>query len=228
MRECSEGRGCFYNSTFLSHFLKFTPPKVSQTSIVTGLNNRTFLQIGREYLPSKYANAVVLDIVTGEKLTDLNPGDRIVRGESVKNYKEVESDQLAWMQKEPFGKVYQYATTKLAKKLSKAEHMVFLYLIGFVRYGSGVLAFSNGRYVTRASIAKELNVSLRTVDAALNRLRQHKILRKSDSWREVQYYMNPYVVSVGREINKTLHEMFKNSSWAQDYTVELAKRKKNN
>jgi DNA-binding transcriptional ArsR family regulator len=115
-----------------------------------------------------------------------------------------------------FGKAYNEAITKLAKlNLFQSEYRIVFLLLSLVRPSSGLIAYGNYKPVNFEWVAKELELSYKTVSRAITRLTDFGIICKACSSGITMYFFNPYIYQKGRYINKTLFEMFKKSEWAK-------------
>src|SRR5665648_452152 len=104
---------------------------------------------------SKYK---IINTSTGEIRADFNPGDRILKKESIDyliNTVEVNKG-------EQFTKVYTKTTSIMAECLTGAENQLINHLTQYIRYNSYVLAYANGAIVTRAKLARDMGMSSRT------------------------------------------------------------------
>jgi hypothetical protein len=157
--------------------------------------------------------AILVDPNTGERLGELNHGDAIKR----KSTSDFLSSTLEILHDEPYIKTYVKPMFELSKTLSGSEMQMIHFLTAYISYESGMLKHGNGKPVTRGYIADATGMSIKSVDRILHNLRDHQVLGRNVVGREVQYFANPYLFMRGRRINKTLHDMFKNSRWARLY-----------
>lgn len=157
--------------------------------------------------------ALVVNPDTGEVNNEIRQGDRIIRKKST----EYVQDTIELLPDEPYVKTYTRPMFELSKSLTGTEMQLVHFLLQYLSFESGVLKHPNGRFLARSYIAMETGLSERTVDRLLHGLKDKRVLARTTSGREVQYFMNPYLFMRGKRINKTLHEMFKNSRWARLY-----------
>lgn len=165
-------------------------------------------------------NKPVLDIVvrdTGEIVSGLNEGDRIMRKKSLdflENTVEILPDAS-------YIKAYIKPLARLAEVATGPEMLMTFYLLQYLSYESGMLTHANGRILTRSQIASELGQSERQVDRTLDKLRENEVLKKVlGAKREVTIILNPWLFMKGTRINKTLYNMFKNSKWAKVHEMK--------
>ena len=168
---------------------------------------------------TKYSNAKIVDCDTGAEITKLHPGDAILRGESFEHL----LSTVRWNPSNSFKKIYDEASDEL-RKLSSAEAKMFFFMYPKIRYQSGLLAYDNGKPLNVENIADALDMEERAVNYALNGLYKERVIGFWTFNDEVKIYMNPYIVSVGTVINKSLQTMFEDSKWARLY--RKAERKK--
>ena len=155
---------------------------------------------------------VVLETETGEIVTNLNDGDRILRANSIEAFKKLETPPKG----ESFSKLYHKVLPKLAQcKLSSAEWAVFLYLGTNLRYISNVAQYRNGRLITRENLSADLKLPEITVKRAVLRLIKEGLIIEARTIEGKVFVINPFVVSVGGKISKTVYDLFRKSKWAR-------------
>lgn len=157
----------------------------------------------------------VIDGNTGDVITELSNGDRIIK-RSVMDYL-IENDNRMTFSNGQFGKAYNSAIVKLAKlNLFQSEYRIVLLLLSLVRPSSGLITYGNYKPVNLKWVADELEISDKTVNRALERLLDFGIICKAYSSKTEMLFFNPYIYQKGKYINKTLYEMFKKSEWAKE------------
>jgi hypothetical protein len=155
---------------------------------------------------------VIYDTERRKVLGEIYPGDRIVRASSVEALKDLESAPKG----ETFTKIYHKVLPKLAQcKLSSTEWTVFLYLGANLRYISNVAKYSNGRLITRESLRKDLNFPEITVKRAVLRLISEGLIIEARTMEGKVFIVNPFVLSVGDKVSKTVYDLFRKSKWAR-------------
>lgn len=155
---------------------------------------------------------VIYDTERRKVLGGIYPGDRIVRASSVEALKDLESAPEG----ETFTKIYHKVLPKLAQcKLSSTEWTVFLYLGANLRYISNVAKYSNGRLITRESLQKDLNFPEITVKRAVLRLISEGLIIEARTMEGKVFIVNPFVLSVGDKVSKTVYDLFRKSKWAR-------------
>lgn len=155
---------------------------------------------------------VIYDTERRKVLGEIYPGDRIVRASSVEALKDLESAPKG----ETFTKIYHKVLPKLAQcKLSSTEWTVFLYLGANLRYISNVAKYSNGRLITRESLQKDLNFPEITVKRAVLRLINEGLIIEARTMEGKVFIVNPFVLSVGDKVSKTVYDLFRKSKWAR-------------
>lgn len=157
-------------------------------------------------------NKAVIEMETGEFLTEIFDGDRIIRASSIEALKELESAPKG----ETFTKLYRSVIPMIAGcKLSAAEMIVFMYLASNLRYISNVAKFQNGKLITRDNIQHELKLSEITVKRSLYRLMKEGLIVEASTIEGKVFIINPFVMSVGGKISKTVYDLFRKSKWAR-------------
>ena len=155
---------------------------------------------------------VIYDTERRRVLGEIYPGDRIVRASSVEALKDLESAPEG----ETFTKIYHKVLPKLAQcKLSSTEWTVFLYLGANLRYISNVSKYPNGRLITRESLRKDLNFPEITVKRAVLRLISEGLIIEARTMEGKVFIVNPFVLSVGDKVSKTVYDLFRKSKWAR-------------
>jgi hypothetical protein len=147
----------------------------------------------------------VVEKGTGEVISELRDGDRILRKESL----DYLSDYETWNLND-FFKGYAGELRKVLPALSMAEKAVFVSIIPYVSYRACNLQYSNGEDMNFEDIIKVSNVARATGLSAVTRLIEKDILYKGKNSKGNQYFVNPWLVCKGNTINKVLKEMFKN------------------
>lgn len=160
---------------------------------------------------------IVVDANTGECVSTLLPGDRILRQKVIDRLQQEEGNgEHVRFAPERWGKAYDGALQKLAVlKLSAVEYQVILFVLPLVKTGSGLLVHRNFKPVHMEYISESLSLSHRTASAAVKRLVDLRVMFSGECGNEKQFYFNPYIYSRGGYINSTLRDMFKSSTWAQ-------------
>lgn len=136
---------------------------------------------------------------------ELGEGDRIVRAKSIE---QLEDKERTIYKSFCVLNVEEY--TLVMRELDKNSKLVLSQLVPYVQYTTCLLAFSNGKPITSGDMTSVTGLSRHTVENALNVLLDKDILYKGRNSREVQWYINPYIVHRGRLTNKVLQTMFRN------------------
>lgn len=153
---------------------------------------------------------IVIDSDTGEILTALESGDRIVRANSVKHM----NDTMKIPREERFTKMYIESVNILNNsKLSAADYHILLYLASHLKFQSNVAKYDNGRLITRASLTNDIKLSEETIKRSIRFLIKEGILCEIDSKVGKVFVMNPFIFNVGDVISKTVYDMFKATKW---------------
>lgn len=166
--------------------------------------------------------AQVIDIQTGKITHEIKEGDtfKIIKGNKKPKKKkegEIEEPKILINDEEPFIKVYTKPLFELSKSLNGTESQFVNYLIQYIRYNTGTIAYSNGKPVTRAVMAKDTGLSKKTIDRLINNLVDKEVLGKHKTGRCNTLTVNPFIFMRGQKINQTLYEFFVNSKWAKLY-----------
>lgn len=155
---------------------------------------------------------LVIETKTGEALTEIFPGDRIVRSNSIEALRELESAPEG----ETFTKLYHKVLPKIAEtKLTSAELIIFLFLAVNLRYISNVAKYHNGKMISRENIQHDLKLPEITVKRSILRLIKEGLIIEAKTIEGKVFVVNPFVVSVGQKVSKTVYDLFRKSKWAR-------------
>jgi hypothetical protein len=155
---------------------------------------------------------LVIETETGEALTEIFPGDRIVRSNSIEALRELESAPEG----ETFTKLYHKVLPKIAEiKLTSAELIIFLFLAVNLRYISNVAKYHNGKMISRENIQHDLKLPEITVKRSILRLIKEGLIIEAKTIEGKVFVVNPFVVSVGQKVSKTVYDLFRKSKWAR-------------
>ncbi|MHB8916546.1 MAG: hypothetical protein ACYC4H_00850 [Desulfocucumaceae bacterium] len=185
-------------------------------AVIVGYNRQLLAVIVFLGVSNVDTRAIICDPETGEKKGELRTGDRIVRART----KEYMGDTVEILPDEAYIKTFTKPLTQLAETLTGPETSLVYYLVQYLSYESGMLKHRNGQPLDRTYISGETGQSERTVDRLLHGLKAKHVVGRNVVGREVQYFLNPWLFMRGKRINKTLHDMFKNSRWAKVYEIK--------
>jgi len=155
---------------------------------------------------------VLMNTETGQILHELQEGDRLVRGKSVDSYLTFESAPKG----ETFTKLYHKVLPIMVDcELSSAELMLFMHLAANLRYLSNVAKYQNGKLITRGNLQDDLKLSEPTIKRSIYRLIKVGLMVEASTIEGKVFIINPFVVTVGDKINKTVYDLFRKSKWAR-------------
>ena len=155
---------------------------------------------------------IVIDTETGQIMTELKDGDRIVHAASVEAFHEFESAP----QGETFTKLYHKVIPLIVDcELSASELIMFMHLAVNLRYVSNVAKYPNCKLITRENLQSDLKVSEPTVKRSIYRLIKVGLIVEASTIEGKVFVVNPFVVTVGEKINKTVYDLFRKSKWAR-------------
>jgi hypothetical protein len=155
---------------------------------------------------------VVIDTITGEVVTELYDGDRIVRATSSEAIHELESAPKG----ETFTKLYHKVIPLIVDcGLSASELILFMHLAVNLRYISNVAKYPNGKLITRGNLQSDLKLSEPTIKRSIYRLIKVGLIVEASTIEGKVFIVNPYVVVMGDKINKTVYDLFRKSKWAR-------------
>ena len=154
---------------------------------------------------------VVVETDTAEVLTELYPGDRILRRSSIEAFKELESAPKARLSRK-------FITKSCQNWRSASYHpRNGLFSVSWynLRYISNVAKYPNGRLITRKACKKDLNLPEITVKQAVLRLINEGLIIEPRTMEGKVFVVNPFVLSVGDKVSKTVYDLFRKSKWAR-------------
>jgi predicted HTH transcriptional regulator len=155
---------------------------------------------------------LIIDSDTGEITGALESGDRIVRKNSIDNYQEKQKAP----NNETFSKLYHGSIPELSEcKMTASEYKVFIFLSTHLRYQSNVAKFSNGKPITRQNIQTIVKIKDITIKRTIAGLIRHGLIVEVTSKEGKVFVVNPFVVSVGDSISKTIYDLFRKTKWAR-------------
>jgi hypothetical protein len=155
---------------------------------------------------------IVIDTETGQVLNELRDGDRIVHETSIEAFHEFESAPKG----ETFTKLYHKVIPLIVDcELSASELIMFMHLAVNLRYVSNVAKYPNGKLITRDNLQSDLKVSEPTVKRSIYRLIKIGLIVEASTIEGKVFVVNPFVVTVGDKINKTVYDLFRKSKWAR-------------
>ena len=146
----------------------------------------------------------------------INSGDRIVRGESIRSFMEMQDKYVPLNGGRDFVKIFPDIAERLFRKLSPIESSTLYLILPFVGANHGILIHGNGEFVTRKYIVEHYGdaVSARTIDRAMHGLFRKGVLAKCYIKDKVAYIANPYIFQRGSKANATLLALFENTEWS--------------
>lgn len=151
------------------------------------------------------SKADVIDNKTGEVLTELYDGDRIVRKKSLEKLHSVRDWKI-----EHFYKGNLREISKWMKDLSTNERAMLFTLTPYIGYDDCCLKHENGDMVTFDFIVSISDMGRATVSRTIVSLIRKDILYRGRNSRERQYFINPWLFCKGNRINNILQTMFRN------------------
>jgi hypothetical protein len=156
---------------------------------------------------------VIADPTTGEIISELNEGDRIVRKASIDKY----NSTMSFNKDEPFVKVFSNVLFELSDKLSGKESLFLYYLLQYVNFEDGILE-RNKEILTKEMIIEETKQSERNIERLIAGLIEKEVIGKHRTGtKKVAYTINPFIFMKGKRIDLTLYELYKKSKWAKLY-----------
>lgn len=170
-------------------------------------------------MDNKPVVASVVDVETGEIVTDIHPGDRIVRHKSSESYRKVvkknadNNSVKDEFQKWDLDNFFRANISELSlwmDDLSQAEKAFLFSVSPYISFEDCRLIYGNGIDIGTEKFIEITNMSRSLVYETINSLIKKDILYKGRNSRSRQYFINPWLFSKGNRINKVLKGMFGN------------------
>lgn len=74
--------------------------------------------------------------------------------------------------------------------------------------------------MTRKFIAKELNISMVSVNGAIKKLEEMEIIKIVKEKKSEKIYFNPYILFKGYSVSRVAYDFFKETKWNKDEVIE--------
>jgi hypothetical protein len=153
---------------------------------------------------------IVRNVGNIDNLFEVEAGDRILRKKNLEGV-----DKLVEI-KMRFAKVNYVVFGDIIDK-----YPVFAKMIKLIGYYSGRLMYKNGVSVNRRNLSKACGVSNATINRQLRGLINDDVIKVVREGREAAYFVNPYVVHLGKKVNLSLYELFKDTIYRENYEKTL-------
>ena len=153
---------------------------------------------------------VIKEVSNPDNYVEMYEGDRLLRKSSLESFdKRVEI-------KMRFAKVNYVVFSDICNKYS-----IFCKLIPYIGYNTGKLRYRNGNKIRRKDLAKICGVSSITIDRQLKGLMRDDVIKSVKDNDGLNYYVNPYVVHLGKKINSFTYNLFKDTIYRTEYEAML-------
>ena len=146
---------------------------------------------------------------TGEILTTIAHGDRIVRKGSIDSYLSQSEHYEIW-KIEQFYKGNISEIRKHLESLSVYEKAFLFSIATYVGYEDCCIKYDNGNCLDFGDMVKISGMSRSKMSEVINNLRRKDIIYKGTNSQEIQYFVNPWLFCKGSRINVVLRTMFRN------------------
>lgn len=161
--------------------------------------------------------AQIIDISSGEVINEIHEGDRVRIFRDKKAERRLPDNIIELNKEEPFVKLYTRVLFDLSRSLTGTESQFVNYLMQYIRYSSGVLAHENGKTLTRNTMSKETELSLKTVDRLLKSLIEKQVIGRHKTGHYACFTANPFIFMRGQKVTETLVKLFEGTRWAKLY-----------
>lgn len=120
-----------------------------------------------------------------------------------------------------FGKLNLNALEEIAKlNLTGVQLRVLLLLASHTSYVNCVVKKGKRYNMTRKFIAKELNISMVSVNGAIKKLEEMEIIKIVKEKKSEKIYFNPYILFKGYSVSRVAYDFFKETKWNKDEVIE--------
>ena len=150
-----------------------------------------------------------MDTDTGERLTDINEGDRILRKQSIEAMQKSGELYDVW-RIEHFYKGNLDEVRKQLECLTVYEKAFMFSIVAYVGYQDCCIKYDNGRCMDFDDLVKISGISRSKVSDVINTMRKKDIIYKGMNSQGIQYFINPWLFCKGNRVNAVLKTMFKN------------------
>lgn len=165
--------------------------------------------------------ASVVDVETGEILSDLYEKDKIVP------YKEKNEVIYAFNGKTPFVKLY-LGVNELREYLTQGEFVVAISLADFVCYEDCILRYGghgNGKILTIKELSVEMKINYDSLRKTITSLIKKGVIgihktgcKDKPSVMVKAITVNPWIFTKGKNVNCTISSLFENTNWNKTKT----------
>jgi DNA-binding MarR family transcriptional regulator len=147
----------------------------------------------------------IINPETGEKVSQLNEGDRILRKQSLDRLENYQTWNIKHFYK---GNIEELK--ELNKELTISEAGFLFKMIPYINYSDCLICHANGRDINQQDLCDITGLSRTRVHEIIKDLIDKDVLYKGKNSKSLQYFVNPWLFARGNTINKVLKSMFKN------------------
>lgn len=156
-------------------------------------------------------NFNVVNVDTGEIVSTMGAGDRILRKESEEYLKKT----LIVNPNEDYVKVFMKPMLHLFLTLDHAESCFVLYLLYHLDYTSCVVKTATGESLTVTQMLYETELKERQLYSIIKRLCDHGVIAKVETEGAKYIAMNPFLFHRGKRVSEEMVDIFKQTKWAK-------------
>jgi hypothetical protein len=150
-------------------------------------------------------NGYIVSKNTGEIVSDIYEGDRIVRASTVEFLKQTEVWNI-----ESFFKGHVPELKKIMGELSTNEKAFILSIVPHIGYEDCCLKHGNNTSLDTEDFVKITGLSSSVLYRTLDTLIKKDIIYRGKNSKGKQFFVNPWLFCKGNRINKVLKAMFQN------------------
>ena len=158
----------------------------------------------------------VIDKADGnEVFAKLEIGDRVLRKNSIEKIEKAIPLDMRFM------KINFYPFREICRKYS-----IFLSIVEYLQYETGRIVFRNGNMINRKTLLKLCGVSKNTFDKQMSGLIKDDAIKGVRDGKNIIYFVNPYIIHIGKKVNLSLYDLFKDTQYKRTYERTLKGNKK--
>lgn len=172
---------------------------------------------------------ILIDSETGDIIQEIpenmtfclmEAGDRIIRKSSIEGFNKKKDINIVENRRKDkdmvnnpvtaFSIINHSGYASINNKLSGSEKIFLLSLSTYIGYEDGVLKNGNGIPLKLNDFCKITGLSKRTISTVIKELKSKNIICTQGAGKGMIYIINPYIISKGKKIRRSLLELFDN------------------
>lgn len=156
---------------------------------------------------------VINELKEGTRYIEVNNGDRVIRANSIKSYKEKKESTTKI--DFPFIKVNVKWVGEVSDRCA-----LFGFLLKYITFIDNMLIFSNGTPLNTANISRASGLSYSTCCRQIEMLVKRDVIRKKRVNNRYILFFNPFVAMRGKWISNDTINLFSDSKYREGVEIE--------